>query len=262
MNNDDVLIELDNVSKDFMSHGREIKVLRNVNITIKRNAFTIIFGPSGSGKSTLLNIIFGLEKPTSGKVTIGGLDVYSMSTQERAFFRAQYMGMVAQSNYWIQSLNVLENVAVPKLILGGRHKESIEAAKKSLAELHMDRFAQESPGSLSGGEQQRVSLARALISDPLILLADEPTGNLDTTNGDIIMDFLANYRSKNRTVILATHNLQYLVLSDEQIYVKDGIVVQTRGDYKESAVTLIKMWQDLEKKMQNSNVVEVKNEWQ
>lgn len=255
MSGDDTLIKLENVSKSFMSRGREIKVLRDVNITIKRNAFTIIFGPSGSGKSTLLNIIFGLEKPTSGKLTIGGLDIYNLSPQDRAFFRAQYMGMVAQSNYWVQSLNVLENVAVPKFLVGSGYKEATVAAKKSLVELHMDRFAEEMPGSLSGGEQQRVSIARALVSDPPIILTDEPTGNLDTGNGDIIMNLLANYRSEhNKTVVMATHNLQYLVLSDEQIYVKDGIVAQTSGDYKASADTVTKMWQNLEKKMQTTKL--------
>lgn len=250
MSGEDILIKLENVNKSFFSHEREIKILRDVNISIKRNAFTIIFGPSGSGKSTLLNIIFGLEKPTSGRVTVDGIDVYALNLQDRANLRLKYFGMVSQSNYWVQSLNVLENVAIPRFIGGDGYKDSIVAAKRALVELSMDRFGHEMPGSLSGGEQQRVSLARAFVSDPPIILADEPTGNLDTGNGDIIMNLLSTYRSqKGKTIVLATHNLQYLVLSDEQIYVKDGIVAQTKGDYKESTSSLMNMWQKLETKM-------------
>ncbi len=244
---DDVLIKLENVSKSFFAQQRETKILRDVNISIKRNAFTIIYGPSGSGKSTLLNTIFGLEKPTSGRVLIGGLDIYGLNQQDRAYFRSQYMGMVAQSNYWIHSLNVLENVAMPLYLSGVEYKPALTKAKKYLEQINMAHFAGEMPGSLSGGEQQRISMARALAGDPLIILADEPTGNLDTGNGDMIMNLLANYRhSQGKTVVLATHNLQYLVLSDEQIYVKDGVVTQTSGDYKTPADVLSRMWQQID----------------
>ncbi len=230
--NQDVL-KLTNVSKTFEVKNEAVKVLRDVSVTIKRNSFTILYGPSGSGKSTLLNILAGLEPPTSGHVTFRGQDIYSLTANQRASYRALYLGVVYQSNYWINSLTTLENVASPAYLLGTRYRQGLKMAKEALHKVNMNDYSTREPNLLSSGQQQRIQLARALVTNPSVIIADEPTGNLDTSNGDMVMNLLAKCRSEyGQTIILATHNLEYLPLSDSQIYVKDGIVEQNFGEHR------------------------------
>lgn len=228
------MISCQNVNMTFHLGGEDVQVLNDINISIPRNSFTIISGPSGSGKSTLLNIITGLQPPTSGQVIAYGKDIYSMSSNMRAGFRALYSGMVYQTNYWVSSLTVVENVAMPLIINGGSPKIAMEAAMASINKVGLTDFAHYNPLVLSLGQQQRISMARATITDPLLLFADEPTGNLDTVNGKKIMDYLKEINERNKsTVILITHNPDYLTYSDCRIFIQDGHILRTEhGPYK------------------------------
>ncbi len=231
--NDDVLVKFENVSKQFQLDDGPVEVLHNVNFTVKRGSFTIIYGPSGSGKSTLLNVLTGLEPPTTGSVVVDGQHLYTMDADERAGFRARRMGMVYQTNYWVNSLTAIENVALPLFLTGRSYQEAMGEAKASISRVGLDKYAEYRPNLLSGGQQQRISMARASIISPMLLIADEPTGNLDSKNGDMIMELVQSFKSDfGSTIILVTHNLDYLPLSDYRLYIKDGVVTEEKGSYK------------------------------
>jgi ABC-type lipoprotein export system ATPase subunit len=221
-------IRVSNLHKQFDTKGGTVKVLEDINFDIKDNSFAIIFGPSGSGKTTLLNILSGLEPPTQGIVEIEGRDLYSVNSDQRSLFRAQTMGIVHQTNYWVKSLNVLENVALPLYLTGVDRTTAQKMAMQNLEIVGMAEFAHSRPLVLSGGQQQRVSMARALVANPQLIFADEPTGNLDSKNGKMIMDLLVKCQKElNRTIILVTHNIEYLPLSDVRLYMVDGKLTQS-----------------------------------
>ncbi|MCA9348466.1 ABC transporter ATP-binding protein, partial [Candidatus Saccharibacteria bacterium] len=205
------IIKVSNVSQGFVSGDEQISVLKKVNFTIKANSFNIVFGPSGSGKSTLLNVIAGLQAPTEGSVEIGGVDPYSLNKDELARFRASRVGFMHQTNHWVKSLNVLENVSLPLYFLGYSKDKATKLAEVALDRVNMGSYAKKTPMFLSGGEQQRIGAARALANDPLFIIADEPTGNLDSVHGDMIMNLLLNAQSEfRRTIIVVTHNMEYI----------------------------------------------------
>src|SRR5665213_51270 len=156
------LIQVKNMSKQFNIKSGPVDVLRDVSFRVPRGSFTIIFGPSGSGKSTLMNVIAGMEPPTAGQVLVAGQDIYGLSADERSHFRAHTMGIVHQENYWIKSLNVLENVAMPLYLSGSPKGPSLIVARETLEKVGMGSYANYLPTLLSGGQQQRVSMARAL----------------------------------------------------------------------------------------------------
>ncbi len=211
-------------------------VLKDVNFEIASNSFSIIYGPSGSGKTTVLNMLLGLLPPSQGKVLVGGTDIYQLSVDERAKFRAKHFGMVTQTNNWITSLTVLENIALPLYLAGGNHEASVEQAMASLKRVGLDVYAHYRPSVLSIGQQQRISMARATIVTPELLVADEPTGNLDSKNGDMIMQLMTSFKNHNEsTIVLVTHNLEYLPLSDHRLFIKDGVVTEDTGGYLPSA---------------------------
>jgi putative ABC transport system ATP-binding protein len=225
--NKDALVVFSHVSKTFIQADEELHALTDVNCTLKRGALNIITGPSGSGKSTMLDTIVGLQEPTSGTVLIAGQNIFALGTDERAFYRARMLGMVYQANYWVRSLNVLENVAMPLYLSGYDRDQAKDLAQLSLESVEMLKYANVGPAFLSGGQQQRVSMARALVANPEVVVADEPTGNLDTRNGALIMDLLtACVKQRSKTVILVTHNLEYLPLGDKNLYIKDGILTE------------------------------------
>jgi ABC-type lipoprotein export system ATPase subunit len=227
------LIIVNGLNKSFDTKSGRVDVLFDVNFMIKDNSFTIIFGPSGSGKTTLLNVLSGLEPPTVGTVNIANQDVYKLNADNRAHFRAQAMGIVHQTDYWVKSLSVLENVAMPLYLSGSDKASALKAAMTSLEEVGMTEFAHSQPTILSGGQQQRVSTARALVANPYLILADEPTGNLDSKNGENIINLLVKCQKElKRTVILVTHNPEYLPLSDTQLYIMDGKVTTSRRGQK------------------------------
>lgn len=228
----DVLVKFENVNKSFLTQEGNVSILKNINFEIKKNTFTILFGPSGSGKTTILNIILGLLPPSSGKVKLLDQDLYKMNQNERAKFRAQHFGSVYQTNDWIGSLDVIENIALPLYLTGMDKNSAIKQAMDSLKRVGFEKYANYSPRVLSIGQQQQISLARATVTIPLLLLADEPTGNLDSKNGDRIMQLITSYKNEhNSTIILVTHNAEYLPLSDHRLFIADGVVTEDEGGY-------------------------------
>lgn len=238
---DTKLIEAKNVFQSFIVGGEKIEVLKDVNFNITDNTFNIVYGPSGSGKSTLLNILTGLQKPTTGKITFGGEDVYNFRPNDLAHFRANKIGFVYQQNFWVKSLNVLENVSLPLYFLGYSKSRATPMAIHALERVEMESYAKKHPLFLSGGEQQRIAMARALVNDPLFIIADEPTGSLDSKNGDKIMNLLSNAQSEfKRTIILVTHNMEYLPLADHLLHIEDGQVQDMQsGNIKETTDNLM-----------------------
>lgn len=227
-----VIIKATNITQSFSIGDNEmVSPIKEGNFELLESSFNIIFGASGSGKSTLLNILTGLQKPTTGTVHFDEHDVYSLTPDELAFFRATRIGIVYQTNYWVKSLNSIENVSLPLYFLGYSRKKAAERAQFALEEVGMGDYAKKYPVLLSGGEQQRIAVARALASSPLYIIADEPTGSLDSANGDKIMELLYKAQKENsRTIILVTHNMEYLPLADHLLHIEDGIIKELKHE--------------------------------
>ncbi|MEO9364127.1 MAG: ABC transporter ATP-binding protein [Nitrososphaera sp.] len=218
-------MKVDNVTKVFDSAAGRVAALRGVNISINKGEFVAIVGPSGSGKSTLLNIIGALDKPTSGKVYINGIDIFALADSEMATMRNHLIGFVFQSYNLINRTTVLKNVELPGILSGMESGERTRRAGKLLEVLGIGEKASFKPVNLSGGQQQRVAIARSLMNDPAIILADEPTGNLDTKTGNEVFDLLKMLSSKfRRTIVMVTHNPELAEACDRAIYVRDGRV--------------------------------------
>jgi putative ABC transport system ATP-binding protein len=216
------IIEINGVNQSFEVGDENVDVLKEVTFKMNYNTFNIIYGPSGSGKSTLLNILTGLQKPTTDKRAL-----YELSPNQLAYFRANQIGIVYQQNYWVKSLNVVENVSMPLFFLGYSRRAAAKIAMQSLDQVGMTKYAKKHPSLLSGGEQQRIAMARALVNNPLFIIADEPTGNLDSKNGDMIMNLLQKCQAElKRTIILVTHNMEYIPLADHLLHIEDGHVVE------------------------------------
>lgn len=227
----EVLIKATNIHQEFQVGDELITPLKDVSFNIVENSFNIVYGPSGSGKSTLLNVLTGLQKPTRGTILFEGRDVYSLEPDELAHFRANRIGIVYQTNYWVKSLNVIENVAMSLYFMGYSKVAAAKIAQQSLDQLNMGTYSKKYPVLLSGGEQQRVAMARALSTNPLFIIADEPTGNLDSKSGDMIMNQLRVCQEDlKRTVILVTHNMEYLPLADHLLHIEDGDVKEMQHE--------------------------------
>lgn len=223
----DLVIEVKGITKTYDLGHRKIEALRGVDLEIREQDFAIIYGPSGCGKSTLLHIITGADDPSEGQVMVRDRDIFKMTEDERGLFRSKKMGIIYQMPYWIKSLNVVENVALPLIIEGMREKLALKRAMVILAKLKIDKFAHQIPTQLSGGEQQKVGLARALVSDPLIIIADEPTGNLDSTSSDEIMSLFHTLNTElKKTIVLVTHNQAYWEMGTQRIEMKDGVILK------------------------------------
>lgn len=225
------IIKASGLQQKFVKGDEMAVALQEATFSLTENSTTILFGASGSGKSTILNILSGILPPSSGHVEVQGQNVYEHCPDELSHYRANNIGFIHQSNYWIKSLNVIENVSVPLFFLGYSRKEAAKVAIKSLDRLGMASYAKKSPVVLSGGEQQRIAVARALVNDPPIIIADEPTGNLDTENGDMIMRLLLTTQIESkRTLIIVTHNMEYLSLADHLLKIQDGRLEDVQGD--------------------------------
>lgn len=219
------VLKVERVTKVFESVAGSVTALRGIDIDIKRGEFISIVGPSGSGKSTLLNIIGALDRPTSGSVFINEIDIFSLDDSEMATLRNHLIGFIFQSYNLINRTTVLKNVALPGVISEMTSEERERRAMKLLQVLGIEDKAHHKPANLSGGQQQRVAIARSLMNDPAIILADEPTGNLDTKTGGEVFDLLRMLSSKfRRTVIMVTHNPELAEASDRAIYIRDGMV--------------------------------------
>lgn len=241
MEENKVLVTVSNIEQSFKVGDENVQVLHSSSFSIHDQTFNIIYGPSGSGKSTLLNVLSGIQKPTAGTVIFEGRDIYKYSSEQLAYFRAEQLGVVYQSNYWVNSLNVIENVSIPLYFLGYSKTAAAKVAMDALQRVDMATFAKKSPLMLSGGEQQRVAIARAIVNDPMFIIADEPTGSLDSKNGDMVMALLRSYnRDLKRVVVLVTHNMEYLPLADQLIRIQDGQCSQmVNDDIKTTTNTLL-----------------------
>jgi putative ABC transport system ATP-binding protein len=221
----DVVMKVENIVKVFDSAAGRVAALRGINISIRKGEFVSIVGPSGSGKSTLLNIIGALDRPTSGKVYIRGVDVFSLSDSEMATMRNYLIGFIFQSYNLINRTTVLKNVALPAILADVSSADRERRAKKLLDVLGIGDKAGFKPANLSGGQQQRVAIARALMNDPAIILADEPTGNLDTKTGHEVFEMLKMLSRKfRRTIVMVTHNPELAEATDRAIFIRDGMV--------------------------------------
>ncbi len=216
------LLELKNVTKHYLTGSEVVKALEDVTLEVKYGEFVVIMGPSGSGKSTLLSIIGGLNRPTSGTVVVDGIDIYSLSQEKLADFRREYVGFVFQSFYLIPYLTVLENVMLPLIVTDYTKEQKLAKAKEILERVGLSSKMKRFPDELSGGEQQRVAIARALVNEPLLILADEPTGNLDSLTGIEIMKLFKELNDSGKTIIVVTHNPENTKFADRCVYVKDG----------------------------------------
>jgi putative ABC transport system ATP-binding protein len=225
MRDDSVVMRVDNLTKVFESAAGEVTALHGVSLSIRKGEFVAIVGPSGSGKSTLLNIIGALDRPTSGKVFIRGVDIFTLSDSELATMRNYLIGFIFQSYNLINRTTVQKNVELPTILSGMDSAERSRRARKILEVLGISEKAGFKPSNLSGGQQQRVAIARALMNDPAIILADEPTGNLDTKTGQEVFNLLKMLSSKfRRTIVMVTHNPELAEASDRAIFIRDGMV--------------------------------------
>ncbi len=219
----DTVIELRKLVRHYTMGDETVKALDGVDLDIGRGEYVSIVGPSGSGKTTLFNLIGGLDKPTEGSVFIDGVDISQLDAYELAWLRCRKIGYIFQSFNLIQVLTALENVALPTVFAGTPHDEGLKKAEKLLDSVGLGKRIHHRPSELSAGQQQRVAIARALANDPAIILADEPTGNLDLQTGQEIIDLLHGLnKTKGLTLVAATHDLKMIKASDRNVWMRDG----------------------------------------
>lgn len=222
------LISLKNVTKSYKLGDDDVVVdaLRGVNVEIKKGEFVAIVGPSGSGKSTLMHIVGILDKPTSGQVVLEEKDIETQTEDELAVLRNRHIGFVFQSFNLLSKTSAVDNVELPLIYSGIKKRERDERAIEALKQVGLGERLYHTPAQLSGGQQQRVAIARALITNPSLILADEPTGNLDSKSGREIMDLLKDLNKKGNTIVLVTHDMDIAKNAKRQIIIKDGQVVK------------------------------------
>jgi putative ABC transport system ATP-binding protein len=224
-NDNSLALKVENISKVFNSGAGRLIALRKISFSVNKGELVAITGPSGSGKSTLLNIIGALDRPSYGKLFVNNVDVFSLSDTQIARIRNNLIGFIFQSYNLINRSTVLKNIEIPGIIAGMNGKERHFRALKLLEMLGIKDKANQKPVSLSGGQQQRVAIARSLINNPTIILADEPTGNLDTKTGKEVFGLLKLLSSKyRRTIIMVTHNHELAKETDRIIHIKDGVI--------------------------------------
>lgn len=217
------MLVIENISMNYDETPNIVHALSNVNLILNKNELTIIEGPSGSGKTTLLNIIGGLLKPSSGKILVNNKNIIEMNDNEKAYYRNKVIGFVFQSFYLEPNFTVYDNVEVPLIIAGIHKNERREMILSTLDSVGLLDKKDMIAAKLSGGEKQRVSIARAIVNNPEIILADEPTGNLDSKNGDMIMSLLKRISKEDKIVIVITHNDEQAIKYGDKIYrLNDG----------------------------------------
>jgi len=219
----DMIIELEDLMRHYEMGGVKIKALDGVDLQISRGEYLSIVGPSGSGKTTLFNMVGGLDRPSQGKVYIDGVDISKLDAYELAWLRCRKIGYIFQTFNLIQVLTALENVALPTVFAGLPRDEGLEKAQKLLSNVGLGDRVDHRPTELSAGQQQRVAIARAMANDPAIILADEPTGNLDLNTGMEIIDLLHGLnKTRGMTLIAATHDLKMIKASNRIVWMRDG----------------------------------------
>jgi putative ABC transport system ATP-binding protein len=219
------LIEIRNLTKHYTSGGETVEALRGVDISIEAGEFITIMGQSGSGKSTLLSVLGGMNHPTTGEAEMAGIKLYQLPGEKLADFRAQNLGFVFQSFHLISYLTAMENVMLPLAISKMSSPTKKAAARQVLERVGLDGKRDRLPNQLSGGEQERVAIARAIVNNPHILLADEPTGNLDSRTSDEVMALFRELNTGGQTVVMVTHNPENGRYADRTIHLRDGVIV-------------------------------------
>ena len=232
------LIELEGITKTFGTGEAAFLALKGVNLAIHRGDFVAIMGPSGSGKSTTMNILGCLDVPSSGIFRFKGVEVQALTRDQRALLRRRYLGFVFQGFNLLARTSALENVELPLLYRGERKAVRREAAMKALNLVGLAPWADHTPAELSGGQQQRVAIARALVTEPDVLLADEPTGNLDTERSIEIMELLVNLNAAGITVVMVTHEGDMAAFAHTIIHFRDGLVERTERGARSTARSL------------------------
>lgn len=218
-------IELVHLNKSFKIGHKTFEVIKDANLTIDEGDFIVILGPSGSGKTTFLNMLSGIDKPSSGQIIINGQDISKLSVNELSHWRAGNIGIVFQSYNLMPYMTAIDNVALPMVFQGMGKAQRIRKASLLLKSVGLRERAHYNSNVLSGGEQQRVTIARALINNPKILIADEPTGDLDLANATEVMEIIYSlYKERSTTIIMSTHNPNYAKYADKVIYVSKGEV--------------------------------------
>jgi putative ABC transport system ATP-binding protein len=229
------IIEINRLCKDFVMGDQVVHALAGVDLKIMPNTLTVIMGPSGSGKSTLLYLLGGLDRPTSGEIVVNQQAIHKMDENQLAKYRQRTVGFIFQSFNLIPTMNAMQNVAFPMRFARTRAKQRAAQAGELLKRVGLDDRAHHRPTELSGGQQQRVAIARALVNSPEIILADEPTGNLDSASGGSIMHLLSELHRSGRTVIVVTHDSRMNRFATHQVFLLDGRTV-TEDEYKSASI--------------------------
>ena len=218
------LIDLKNVNKSYRNGDQELQVLKDIHLAVEEGEFVAIMGPSGSGKSTLMNIIGMLDRPTSGEYYLEGEEVAKLGEKKLAKVRNQQLGFVFQQFFLLSKLNALQNVELPLIYAGVSQSKRKALAEQYLKKVELEARMHHLPSELSGGQKQRVAIARALVNHPSIILADEPTGALDTKTGEQIMELLTELNREGKTIIMVTHEPEIAAFAKRQIVIRDGVI--------------------------------------
>jgi len=223
------VIRVEKLFKNFVLGDTVVEVLKDINFSVDQGEFVMLVGPSGCGKSTLLHSIYGLEDPTEGKIWIDGLDIWSESKNWRADFRNKNIGFIPQQSFWVKSFSVIENIAIPAAISGENFSSALEKAAKLIQLVGMEHRAENRPYDLSGGEQQKTAMARALLMNPKFIIADEPTGNLDQKSGEELMNLFKEFNERfNITILMVTHNPNQYKYCTKLIEMVDGRIISQK----------------------------------
>lgn len=227
------LIDLRNINKTYRNGDQELKVLKNINLTVEEGEFVAIMGPSGSGKSTLMNIIGMLDRPSTGEYLLENEDVANLGDKKLAKVRNNQIGFVFQQFFLLSKLNALQNVELPLIYAGVSQGSRKNLAKQYLEKVDLGTRMTHLPSELSGGQKQRVAIARALVNNPSIILADEPTGALDTKTGEQIMELLTELNAEGKTIIMVTHEPEIAAYAKRQIVIRDGLISSDSAEKEE-----------------------------
>ncbi|WP_455597170.1 ABC transporter ATP-binding protein [Cloacibacillus porcorum] len=232
-----VLVELKNIKKSFLLGGEEVEILHGVNLSVEEGEFVAMMGPSGSGKSTTMNILGCLDRPTGGEYLLGGVRVAEMDSDELAHIRNRMIGFVFQGFNLLPKTTALENVELPLLYAGVPRSERHEKAKQALIDMGLQERLYHEPSQLSGGQQQRVAIARGIVNRAPILMADEPTGNLDSKTSDEIMALFRRLNDEGMTIILVTHEYDVALYAKRILHFRDGLIIKDEINEKRRSVS-------------------------
>jgi len=216
------------IEKEFRLGPEQLQVLRGIDIAVQPGEMVVILGPSGSGKSTLLHILAGLDRPTRGEVTLAGAQLSKMDSEELAVYRNQCVGLIFQFHHLLPEFTVLENVMMPCLIAGDTQAQARQKAEQALSEINFTQRMRHRPAELSGGEKQKAATARALVTSPKVVLADEPTGNLDPHSAQALMELFKDLNSRRQaTMVIVSHNERFAQMAHRRFYLDDGLLKET-----------------------------------